>query len=732
MKNIYINLFIIFLLSISTVFAQNKDFLEINPGTEYELMFIENMDSHVDKDLTGNPVGRVCDFNHKYIYKIPVKSLSSLVLKIKIGNRFKVSLSNDNKNYEVFLEEKEKVASLSNENTFTINASKFLPSDFVFVKFENSYDTGFGSYMKKLTAQGDKTPENLSQTKSLSQYFKVLPDSPSEKLVLIKDQNSVIENDNTNMPKARITDNNSYFIYKINVKNLNQLICQLEIGNRYLISVSKDKIIWKPVIKSENTSGLSNLGWYNVNISEFLPSDFIYIKFEDSQKQGYGCYFKGLTLIGDKSDFTDNNMLPFDLDYNKDTSVVSSSPKDFNYKIIINDENNNTTYYNSIKSNEPLQDKISFTKAGNYTAYIFKNDYLISKKTININSYNIEKLAIDTTAPIYYINETVKFTVNIPKRFNTNKFNIKLFKDKKEIKVRYTKENEKYIISNLSIGKYYLQLDANNESAKKFFEIKKADTKPHIISITQNGYIKVDKQPFAPIILYLAVDLKDAREKGFNTIVNGYDSPDEIGWLEKNKKLLDDANENGMKVILHMCNLIRGSNEDYENIKLIVSTFKNHPGIFGWYIGDEPSANVEVKKIENSYKLIKEIDKNHPVIVLDNSPLLFSEYGKWSDIFISDPYPIPDYSVELVKNWASLTKKASRGSFGICLQGQGMPFFERHPTFEEQKTMLGYALEEGAQSIGWWAHNTLKESNYWDKIGELTSYAKNYILKNFK
>ena len=46
--------------------------------------------------------------------------------------------------------------------------------------------------------------------------------------------------------------------------------------------------------------------------------------------------------------------------------------------------------------------------------------------------------------------------------------------------------------------------------------------------------------------------------------------------------------------------------------------------------------------------------------------------------------------------------------------------------------MLDMALDNGAQAIGWWAEPFLIKADYFNKMHELTSYAKNKILNRYK
>ena len=161
----------------------------------------------------------------------------------------------------------------------------------------------------------------------------------------------------------------------------------------------------------------------------------------------------------------------------------------------------------------------------------------------------------------------------------------------------------------------------------------------------------VDDKPFVPIIVHIRHELADVKAKGFNVIVSGFDNPSDLEWTDRNRKLLDDAQQAGLKVLLHLCSLLRLDNENYESLKLAVSNLTNHPAFFGWFIADEPSGNVfDVIKLERAYKTIKTIDNNHPVVVLDNVPNMLKTYASYCDILSSDHCPVSNSPLEIVKD----------------------------------------------------------------------------------
>jgi len=739
MKN-FVYLFILFTVFLGIGCGQKvesqdlKPYLTITPGMKAEPFYIYDEKCYLEKDINGNPHARVCDGDNYFIYKIPTKGLKSASVKINMGNRYLVQISKDGKNYKEMLREKNLVSSLSNAGTFTVDLNEMLPNDFIYIKFSNSMSAGFGCYFTGLDVLGDSVPTNFKKDMKFSIFLKASPNLSSETFIM-DENNSKIDDSNPAVGVGRVCSGKDYFIYKVPTANLITCAMQFEVGNKYKISISKDKKDWKQILYNESGAGLNNLGWYNADATSLLPSDFIYVKFESSNSDPSGAFFKSFSCVGDSNEYYVNSKAKsLNIKYNQDTKTFTSITAPYNCVVVVNNEDNDTIFAKKLVKGAKLNDKVQFKKAGKYVIYVFDKNKTLSKSYLEISKEAVEKLEIIATSPIYYTGETAKFNINIPSKLIKKALNISILKDGKLFNVKYTLKKNILTFKVNEVGKYTATVKVGNETNSAKFEVRFSTSKPDVVGITGSGYITINDKPFAPIILFLCNDMKEASESGFNVIIQGSDVPDKEGrWLEENKRLLDEAQKNNLKVLMHLCNFFRGTNEDYDNLKLIVSTFKNHPALYGWYTGDEPSNGVNPKKLQNAYNIIKDIDTNHPVMILDYTFSLFPEYAKGCDILSSDPYPIPSSKTSIVETFTIETMKAApKKSISMCLQGQGTPFFERYPTKEEQKEMLDYALKNGAQSIGWWAHGPMKSSGYWDYYKELVTYAKDYILKNFK
>ena len=126
------------------------------------------------------------------------------------------------------------------------------------------------------------------------------PRSPAEKFFLVEEHKSPIDPTNPGLGLGRVAFPEGHFTYRIPLTDVTHCVLNLEIGNRYKISASKDNATWKTLAMVKDVSGLSNYGTYPLDLSSLLPADKVYLKFEDSQNKGWGCWLRSVTVVPDR------------------------------------------------------------------------------------------------------------------------------------------------------------------------------------------------------------------------------------------------------------------------------------------------------------------------------------------------------------------------------------------------------------------------------------------------
>ena len=182
-----------------------------------------------------------------------------------------------------------------------------------------------------------------------------------------------------------------------------------------------------------------------------------------------------------------------------------------------------------------------------------------------------------------------------------------------------------------------------------------ADGKVHTID-TQNifmydrpeylgddGKLRKDSFPddYYPIFGYHVTKTTENYEKvseaGINLIQAG-------SWstAETIKAELDKLEASGIKALIVLYENMNpaGHESNIENTILNVSIAKDHPATYAYIVMDEvfTSRADPEPELEASYRLIRSIDKKHPVTVMEASKTFYATAAKYVDLLLIDPY----------------------------------------------------------------------------------------------
>lgn len=163
-------------------------------------------------------------------------------------------------------------------------------------------------------------------------------------------------------------------------------------------------------------------------------------------------------------------------------------------------------------------------------------------------------------------------------------------------------------------------------------------------------------------------------------------------------------------------------------LKEMIEMFKDHPALAIWKGADEPywgNMNTKGKRppasIATAYKLIHQLDPNHPVIVLQaprGTAADNAAYDPYLDMTGMDVFPVgyppgghvpkwPNKEISMVGDWTKIIVEAARGkpvwmTLQISFSGtSGKGKTLRFPTFPQERFMTYQAIIGGARGINY-------------------------------
>ncbi|MBW8362838.1 MAG: hypothetical protein K0M56_11720 [Kaistella sp.] len=213
-------------------------------------------------------------------------------------------------------------------------------------------------------------------------------------------------------------------------------------------------------------------------------------------------------------------------------------------------------------------------------------------------------------------------------------------------------------------------------------------------------------------------NFKMLRAAGFNINFTVYLTNDEAA------KALDCAQLAGVKILLFSAEMVRFPKET-------VLRFRNHPALYGYYVGDEPST-IQFNHLAATIKEIRKYDTVHPSYInlfpnyADNEQLKALSYIDYLHKFINtvpvdfisfDHYPLRNNTIhkdwyaniEMIKNVSLISKKNFWGFANATVFG---PY--KTPTLAGLKLQMYSNLLYGAKGLQYFTYWTL-DDEYWRK-----------------
>ncbi len=221
--------------------------------------------------------------------------------------------------------------------------------------------------------------------------------------------------------------------------------------------------------------------------------------------------------------------------------------------------------------------------------------------------------------------------------------------------------------------------------------------------------------------------MKDVQE------VNGKLPP--VHWDEDGiatiRKYLDAAAEHHLYcwISLRGIEVLKADDKAREaKLRKVIETFKDHPAIGGYKASDEPAwGHVPLDTVVRAYRVMREVDPNHPVLVLHAPKFaasVIAPYMAGCDVTGEDIFPIgypmgkhsdlPNKELSVVADETDKIMKAAGGkpvwmTLQIAWSGVSRPEQNtlRYPSFFEERYMTYAAIIHGARGLNYFGGSIL-------------------------
>ncbi len=217
------------------------------------------------------------------------------------------------------------------------------------------------------------------------------------------------------------------------------------------------------------------------------------------------------------------------------------------------------------------------------------------------------------------------------------------------------------------------------------------------------AYIKNGEETFYPVFAYHCGtdDYPKVKQAGIN-IVQGNLFPTASGHLT----YLDAAKKKNVMVLVPLYYEMQaaGHESNVERNTAIIEEIKDHPALFGYAVMDEPFLGLQnpEKDLENSYKLIRSLDDNHPIYAVEAQSSFYKTCAKYVDILGIDPYG--EATTRFVSSSTKTAVQAVEGKKPVYALLEAFRHPDGHyPSGNDARNMIYQALLSGADAVGFYS-----------------------------
>ncbi|MBT3378277.1 MAG: hypothetical protein HN742_38495 [Lentisphaerae bacterium] len=207
-------------------------------------------------------------------------------------------------------------------------------------------------------------------------------------------------------------------------------------------------------------------------------------------------------------------------------------------------------------------------------------------------------------------------------------------------------------------------------------------------------------------------DMKEIAAAGFD-IVHNY-AWDGTADNDSARAYLDEAQRYGMQAFIGLCRA-RQLKEDNAFIAQRIAELMDHPGLFAWYLFDEPDLShqyVPPRVLRKSYGQIRGLDPYHPVILTCARDDAVPRYRGCSDVYWTQVYGDTAFVARRIpKNRADIAPETAHAAILHCYDRTQSSVYSGgatpdpaafQPDAATMRANAFMAVVHGSSSLFWW------------------------------
>ncbi|MBE7063471.1 MAG: hypothetical protein E7390_06775 [Ruminococcaceae bacterium] len=258
----------------------------------------------------------------------------------------------------------------------------------------------------------------------------------------------------------------------------------------------------------------------------------------------------------------------------------------------------------------------------------------------------------------------------------------------------------------------------------------------------KNGvYLKNGTEPIYPVFGYHCdpSQYPKVKEAGINILQGNL-----LPTAEAHLRYLNAALAQNVMVLIPLYYNMKpaGHADNIERNTAIIKAIKDHPALFGYAIMDEPFLNFSnpEKDLEASYKLVRDLDDNHPVYTVEAQQSFYRTCSKYVDILGIDPYGAA--YTGYVSDSTQKAREAVQNEKPVYVLLEAFRNNDgRYPTGQDERNMIYQALMNGADAIGFFSiadseedasgNRTIPIYEVPDMWNAITAFARDELILSF-